>query len=49
MQTLDGKRALDSYFDELRRENPNVKVGGPELGGNVSTLSVSRGYVEGKG
>jgi hypothetical protein len=49
VQTLDGKRALDSYFDELRRENPNAKIGDAELGGNVSTWSASRGYVEGKG
>lgn len=49
VQALDGKRALDSYFEELRRENPNAKIGAPELEGNVSTWSASRGYVEGKG
>jgi len=48
VQTLDGKRALDSYFDELRRENPGVKIDRPELAGNVSVWTSSRGYVEGQ-
>jgi hypothetical protein len=48
-QSLDATRALYEYFDEVRRENPGVKVGAPELAGNVSVWTTSQGYVGGKG
>jgi hypothetical protein len=48
-QTLDGKRAVDTYFAQVQRAYPNVKIDAPQLDGNVSVWSVSQGYVEGKG
>jgi hypothetical protein len=49
VETLDARRALDAYFDEVRRANPNVKIDAPQFEGNVSVWTSSRGYVGGKG
>jgi hypothetical protein len=49
VEALDAKRAIDAYFDEVRRENPGKKIDAPELRGNVSVWTESQGYVEAKG
>ena len=48
VQTLYAKRALDAYFEEVRRENPGKKIDGPQQTANVSVWTASQGYVEGK-
>ena len=50
VQSLDGKKAVDSFFDAVKRSAPDPsKIGKPQLDGNVSVWTVSQGYVPGRG
>ena len=49
VQSLDGKRAVDSYFAAVKRaaREPS-RIQAPQLAGNVSVWTASQGYVPGK-